>query len=222
MRPIVAKKHFREGWRIGSDEVIGGFSVCSCHFIHGSGDLQKIQKLQEFDLSHLDSPNKPNFTPFIRWMGTIDTRIGERSRATRSGYCAIQSPSFAFDGAPLQNMYNALEINCRTDGRLYTLNLKVASYFPDELYQGHISIPPMKMKESDLSDGGEFSTLVIPFRELILTAGGRLRDTQRQLDGAIRVEHLGFILMDGNDGDFQFDLARIRAVNLIDGKIVGD
>ena len=61
--------------------------------------------------------------------------------------------------------------------------------------------------------GGRFDQVVLLFQHFVVTAGGRLRSRQRELDGTIRLQSIGLTLMDGADGDFQFDLARIRAVN---------
>jgi hypothetical protein len=44
---------------------------------------------------------------------------------------------------------------------------------------------------------------------------------QRYLDGAVTLESIGFTLMDGQDGDFTFDLVSVRAVNVLEGEVVG-
>lgn len=60
----------------------------------------------------------------------------------------------------------------------------------------------------------------MPFRDFALTSGGRLRQQQRILDD-VTVQSIGFTLMDGIDGDFTFDLVSLRAVNVLEGEVVG-
>ena len=201
------------GWRLSDDEVIGGYS-------RGALDCVDFHDVDQND----DGDNSVNTRnnvrrPFIRWTGNVDTRIGPTSRAKRSGFCALRCPEFPF-GIPLGSNYNALELNCRTDGRLYTVNLKVNSYFPDDLYQALITVDEESQRE--LTKNEEFLTLVLPFKDFVLTSAGLVRDSQRSLDGGIQMESLGITIMDGADGPFQFDLARIRAVNYYDGVILGD
>lgn len=156
------------------------------------------------------------FIPFVRWNGTIDTRIDENSEVQRSGFCAIRSPEFPFGGADLGGRYNALEILCRSDGRPYSLNLKVDTFIPDDIFQTFINVPPTfdsDKEEICPKTGGKFDRVILLFQHFIVTSGGRMRATQRELDNSVRIQSIGLTLMDGVDGDFQFDLARIRAVN---------
>ncbi|CAJ1931906.1 unnamed protein product [Cylindrotheca closterium] len=162
-----------------------------------------------------DTQTKKKFIPFVRWNGTIDTRIDENSEVQRSGFCAIRSPEFPFGGADLGGRYNALEILCRSDGRPYSLNLKVDTFIPEDIFQTFINVPPTYEPDATIcpETGGKFDRVVLLFQHFIVTAGGRMRSTQRDLDNSVRIETIGLTLMDGVDGDFQFDLARIRAVN---------
>ena len=66
-----------------------------------------------------------------------------------------------------------------------------------------------------------FQRYILPFRDFVLTSRGRMRQAQRGLDGAVCIESIGFTLMDGKDGDFTFDLVSLRAVNVMNGEVVG-
>ena len=77
----------------------------------------------------------------------------------------------------------------------------MSSYFPDDLYQALITVDEecqRKQKEND-----EFLTLVLPFKDFVLTSAGLVRDSQRILDGGIKIESLGITIMDGKGGSFQ-------------------
>jgi hypothetical protein len=113
---------------------------------------------------------------------------------------------------------------CRSDGRHYSLMLKVESMIPDDIYQCFISIPPTIPSGSVVcpETGGKFDRVVLLFQHFIVTAGGRMRATQRILDNSVKIETIGITLMDGKDGDFEFDLARIRAVNYDENGVIGE
>jgi hypothetical protein len=87
------------------------------------------------------SSSRAKSPPFLRWSGTLSTRINSQSHlarnVTRSGFAAILSPDHPF-AVPLGNKYRALEVCCRTDGRTYAVNLHVETYFPEDVYQGFI------------------------------------------------------------------------------------
>jgi hypothetical protein len=178
--------------------------------------------------STLSTNSNSTFIPYLRFDGATDTTLPTTDgRIRRSGFVAIKSPEFFFGAANLGDSYNALEIKCRVDARSYTLNLKILSFFPDDLYQGYIrghELPPLKKVDEDDGDGDnnekEWRTLILPFQGFALTALGRMRQIQRKLDGNVDIEYLGITLADGVDGDFEFDLARIRAVNCIGGRVI--
>jgi hypothetical protein len=217
----------QDAWRISDDGVIGGFSQSSARLIrskaelfrYATGQATKDEDIEDEYLSSMGS--KSSFTPFIKWKGTIDTTIGLTSNVQRSGFAALRSPQFPMEGANLKGMYQALEITCRSDARLYTLNLKVATAFPDDIYQGYLQQPHVRFDPMG-NLAGPFDTLILPFTEFALTSMGREREIHRELDDKVCIESIGFALIDGQNGEFQFDLARIRVVNLQNGRVYED
>lgn len=239
-------------WRTTNDSIIGGYSRARMQFVRTSDDYKKIMsgqestplsewgenKEQEND-SHetqnyiVDDDNeKCNedadadkvFMPFIRWKGAIDTRVNKEKKVQRSGFCTIFSPEFPVGGVDLGGRYNGIEIMCRSDGRPYSLNLKVESFIADDLFQCFINIPPTIAPGSQICQvtGDKFDRVVFLFHHFVATAGGKLRATQRILDNSIKIQSIGITLMDGADGDFEFDLSRIRAVNFGETGVIGD
>jgi len=163
------------------------------------------------------------FVPFVRWKGTIDTRVNKEKKVDRSGFCSILSPEFPMRGVDLDGRYNGLEIMCRSDGRPYSLNLKVDSFIEDDLFQCFINIPPTNIPGTQVcqATGGKFDQVVFLFQHFSATGGGRLRARQRKLDNAVKIQSIGITLMDGVDGDFELDLSRIRAVNYDENGVIG-
>jgi hypothetical protein len=240
----------RNGWRISDDSVIGGVSRATLGLVQTPEDYQCIRR-GEPSLSMLDptiikefstpvegedtdgEQGEVSFTPFVRWKGSIDTRINPSQESNleepgkniqRSGFCAIRSSEFPYGGVDLGGRYNGLEITCRSDGRPYSVNLKCESFIQDDMFQTFISIPPTieSSEEEDIISGGRFDQVILLFRHFIVTSGGRVRANQRELDNAIKIQSIGFTLMDGVDGDFQFDLAKIRAVNYDEMGVIGE
>jgi len=210
----------KDAWRISDDRVIGGFSESNAVLIRSQADLERhlagddpepITNATKENAADPDENDESRFAPFLRWSGTLDTTVGLESTVQRSGFAALRSPEFPFDGANLRGLYSALEIVCRTDGRLYKVNLKVSTSIPEDIYQGSINVSP--------NEGGDFDSLILPFSDFILTSMGREREFHRELDNNICIESVGFALMDAKNGDFQFDLARIRCINFYEGKI---
>ena len=231
---IHEKKEQPDAWRFSDDRVIGGFSQSLAKLIRSKAEffrfasgLDDTDDPEEGDNDNTESmavatsAKEEHFTPFIKWKGTIDTTIGLSSNVQRSGFAALRSPQFPMDGANLQGMYEALEITCRSDGRLYTVNLKVATAFPDDIYQGYLQQHPSQCRLDPMGNlAGPFVSLILPFSEFALTSMGREREIHRELDDKICIESIGVALIDGQSGGFQLDLARIRVVNLLeDGRV---
>lgn len=184
---------------------------------------------QELQTQKEEEDKDEEFTPYIRWYGNIDTDLPLSTRAQRSGFSAIRSPEFAFDGAGLQGYYNALEIQCRERiPRKWNVQVKVNSVMEGDIYQGIIifdqspelpagTVPDAQNRVDDNDDEKRpFETFVLLFENLQQTAHGRPREIQRELTGGIKINSIGFALMDGVDGPFELDVARVRAVNILD------
>lgn len=230
---LVDQSRKKGGWIISDDAVIGGLSKAKFELIHTSEDYKRIMRgeppISLLDkIEHSENPihdeESSDFIPFVRWKGTLDTTVDEKRDVQRSGYCAILSPEFPFGGADLGGLYNGLQITCRSDGRPYSLNLRVESFIPDDVYQCFINIPPTIEPGSEIcpETGGRFDEVMLLFQHFIVTAGGRMRVRQRELDNKVKIQSIGFTLMDGVDGPFQFDLARIRAINCDERGVIGD
>ncbi|KAI2488695.1 hypothetical protein MHU86_25749 [Fragilaria crotonensis] len=207
-------------WRYSDDSVIGGFSKASLNLIQSKSDLESMER-GETPLN--DEINvDPEFLPFVRWKGFIDTRVGEKApkRVAKSGFCSIRSPVYPFSGAVLSGKYNSLELTLRTDGRQYWINLYPNSAIPEDLFQIALTLPQTEPDEP--TEEVPFQRVLLPFTKFLNTCNGRLRELPRRLDNGVDIKSIGFTLMDGLDGDFEFDLASIRAVNFHDGCILGE
>lgn len=271
----LSRSRHRDAWRLSDDRVIGGYSESSAHLIRPSPPSSEEQEEEEKTEARIENENRYGEhdgyddddegedaqqsqqlllnakRPFLRWYGNLDTTVGLESRAQRSGFAALRSPTFHMGGANLRGAYTALEITCRTDGRVYTINLQVATSLPNDIFQGHIDVPATAK--------GRWDRLYLPFTEFgFLAPGGRgfsprkqasriiesedtakeqshvrRRQSARQraleigaaenekasLDDKVCIESIGFTLMDGQDGPFQFDLAQVRAVNFFEDEV---
>lgn len=158
---------------MSDDGVIGGYSSSHMQFhdnnnAHDDGvEMGVSPSSSSTSTSTIASAAASSSSPpFLRWSGTIDTRINPHSHlargVTRSGFAAILSPDYPF-GAPLSNQYKALEICCRTDGRTYAVNLHIETYFPEDMYQGFLVGKP-----SDEEGGnGETNDFIRQQRQLL-------------------------------------------------------
>lgn len=243
---LVDESSKKGGWRISDDSVIEGYSKGAMHLIPTSDtykqylrgdtsyldpillndDASSLEKLETEEEIKGDNDEEvaTKFIPFVRWKGNIDTRVNEKSDVQRSGFCAIRSPEFPFGGVDLEGRYNGLELKCRSDGRQYSLMLKLESLIPDDMYQCFITIPPTIPPEAEIcpDTGGRFDNVVVLFEHFIVTSSGRMKAQQRDLDNSIRIRNVGVSLMDGLDGPFEFDLARVRAVNYDEKGVIGE
>lgn len=189
----------KEGWRLSDDSVIGGFSRASARIMLNDSDVIGNEDDNEKEAEALDEESFAGQSPFLRWQGNLDTRVGLNSRVQRSGFCSLRSPEFTFGGANLQGLWNALEIEHRASTpRVFTVNLRVASTSND-IYQ--CSMPVQESPTKSILHFDQFSP--------------KGREYSRALDDNVSIESIALTLMDGKDGEFCLDLTRIRAVNVL-------
>lgn len=207
-----------DGWVVTGDEMFGGRSRSTATLIRTPEDFERVKRGDK-PVPLFDEKGKAQnkdlvvrgFTPFVRWQGRLDTSIPPESNVDRSGFCAAMFLHYPFDGLTLN--YNALELTCKLDHRKYTIAMSIATMFPDELYKCTIS---------DNEPSGGFKRIVIPFKNFVLTRYGTMVEVQRTIDCEIDFLYAGITIMDGVDGDFSLDLAKIRVVNYHDGEIWGE
>lgn len=188
---------------MSDSESIGGRSV--------NRELQVRQEDRDRDGGAVGSPS------YLTWSGVTDVvlsdaqaaTVGPRGHISRTGYCALRSPTFGLGGVDLDD-YDALMVTCRTeneDGRVFMLGLSTDTYIPGDVYQGYMKIPSSK-------GDGHFHQLTLPFTSFVLTSHGRLREKQRLADVVRGLEHVTFMIADGESGDFHLDIGGVYALSL--------
>ena len=134
--------------------------------------------------------------------GFTSLELPAGGETTRMGFCAVRSSPWPDHELVDCDDYGALEVCLRTDGRTYSINLDVDSFFTGELFQGFLTLPASP----------EWRTVVLPFEKFVLTRGGRFTERQRHLDRR-QVRALGFGITDGTHGPFRLELRHVRAVD---------
>ena len=74
------------------------------------------------------------------------------------------------------------------------------SYISNEMYQGYI-LPSTT-----------YQTMTLPFSNFMLTKEGRVSEFQRKPDGIMRLKNVGFLIADGEEGDFNVHVKDIKFV----------
>ena len=132
---------------------------------------------------------------FARFSGSLKKPVGDHNLKARSGFVALQKNHW--DPPICLGDFNYLRVKIRSDGRPYLINLRVDSFNHEDLYQGSL-----------LSLPGEWTSLNVPFSSFALTGRGRLRASQRKLDGDAELQNIGILLADSN-GPFCLDIKEI-------------
>ena len=224
-------------WISGSDSSIGGMSECSLSFEEGKDEVDEDGRQPPPGAEGVEGeePSPVAVVPegggFLKFTGTVSLECAPGKDLFRTGYCAMRSPMF--EPALDLDVFEGLRMRVRTDGRAYSVNVKVDSIVDEDLYQGFVLVPSSfgdakeggdgggdtgveGLEEEDEEDEGNapWVEVELPFRNLILTYGGSPKVEQRKLERGdkVRLQSIGITIADGVEGDFRFDLQEVKAV----------
>ena len=234
------------GWRVSDDSVIGGYSTSSMvsvsnqvPYLRWSGSIStKINKTnpraRHITRSGFAAIMTPEY-PFGAPLGNRYKALEICCRTDGRTYACNLNVETYFPGDMYQafigrdGMVNEDEQptiidheqsqDLRTEDEEPNQSLDVREYIQHR-YKRMYKIDPSNDPITGFPPKG-FTRLILPFTAFTLSSQGRERMEQRDLDGAVKIESIGFTLMDGKDGDFFFDLVSIRAVNVLEGEVVG-
>ncbi|KAL1931731.1 hypothetical protein VTP01DRAFT_9874 [Rhizomucor pusillus] len=141
-----------------------------------------------------------------RFYGNLSTQLPADREIVQSGYAAIRSkerdPSMF--GTPCwdTSLFRYLALRVRGDNRKYFVNLKTDSYIHTDLFQHRLF----------LQTPGQWETVMIPFRNFVLTNNGMIQDDQLEMYRE-RIKWVGISLSDRQDGPFSIEIDWIKAMN---------
>ncbi|KAI8829755.1 complex I intermediate-associated protein 30-domain-containing protein [Chytridium lagenaria] len=140
----------------------------------------------------------------VMW-GKLSTDIPEGSKLQRSGYAGVKSkerPLTLFHRPRFDtSAFRYLAVRAKGDNRQWFVNLQTDGLYPTYLWQHRLYF----------EKPGEWETLLIPFRDFVLTSHGYVQPRQLAMDRS-KVKTVGFSIVRQN-GDFRLELDWIRAVN---------
>ncbi|CAO3596639.1 unnamed protein product [Absidia cylindrospora] len=124
----------------------------------------------------------------------------------QSGYAAIRSKARASSmfGTPCwdTSLFRYLALRVRGDERKYFVNIQTDGVIQTDLYQHRLF----------LRTPGQWETVMIPFRDFILTNNGMIQEQQIEMFRE-KVKTVGISLTDKKNGPFSLEIETISAVN---------
>ncbi|RIA94486.1 complex I intermediate-associated protein 30-domain-containing protein [Glomus cerebriforme] len=140
---------------------------------------------------------------FGRFHGNISLDVPKEM--TRSGYAGIRSRvrGSSLFGARCwdTSLFRYLAIKARGDYKKYFVNIQTDGPIPTDLFQHRLF----------LRKPGEWETILIPFKDFILTNHGIVQDPQMEMYRE-KVKTIGFSIL-GQPGPFCLEIEWIKAMN---------
>eukprot|EP00842_Homolaphlyctis_polyrhiza_P000685 jgi/Hompol1/1617/HPOL_002729-RA len=137
--------------------------------------------------------------------GKLSTEVPKNANFDRSGYAGIRSkeaPFTLFSRPAIDTtLFRYLAIRARGDQNQWFVNLRTDSLYPSHVWQHRVFF----------QRPGEWETIMIPFRDFVLTSHGFVQPEQMEMNrSAIRT--IGFSIV-RQPGDFSLELEWIKALN---------
>ncbi|KAI8338257.1 NADH:ubiquinone oxidoreductase intermediate-associated protein 30 [Chlamydoabsidia padenii] len=141
-----------------------------------------------------------------RFHGHLSLDLPANPEIQQSGYAAIRSKARASSmfGTPCwdTSLFRYLALRVRGDDRKYFVNIQTDGVIQTDLYQHRLF----------LRTPGEWETVMIPFRDFILTNNGMIQEQQIEMFRE-KVKTVGISLMDKKNGPFSIEIEKISAMN---------
>ncbi|KAG0364504.1 Complex I intermediate-associated protein 30, mitochondrial [Gamsiella multidivaricata] len=142
-----------------------------------------------------------------RFYGHLSLDLPENEDVEKSGYAGIRTktrPGSVF-GTPVWDtcLYEYLSLRVKGDERKYFVNLQTDGVVPTDLYQHRLF----------LKTPGEWETVLIPFKDFILTNQGFIQEDQIEIYRE-RVKNVGVSIIDRKSGPFELEIESISAANV--------
>jgi NADH dehydrogenase [ubiquinone] 1 alpha subcomplex assembly factor 1 len=183
LRGDFAPLHHLEVHSFANGEDIGRFQVTTDRVLGGATDAS------------LSVKPYANFTAGL-FTGVVDYK--NTNPDSRGGFAAFRTKPDERERD--LDKFQALEMRIKTDGRRYIVNLKAQDHSPEHLWQMAVMAEPHA-----------WTTVAVPFSQLVLTRRGRVDIAQSPLNRS-RLNGFGILLADGHNGPFKFEIQWLRAI----------
>ncbi|CAO3621195.1 unnamed protein product [Mucor hiemalis] len=141
-----------------------------------------------------------------RFHGNISLNLPANREIKQSGYAAIRTKQKeqTMFGTPCwdTSLFRYLALHVKGDKRKYFVNIQTDGVVKTDLFQHRLF----------LRTPGEWETVMIPFKDFILTNNGMIQEDQIEMFRQ-KVKTVGISLMDRQEGPFEIQVDWIKAMN---------
>ncbi|RCI02937.1 hypothetical protein CU098_004345 [Rhizopus stolonifer] len=141
-----------------------------------------------------------------RFHGIISLELPSNREIKQSGYAAIRTKprDQTLFGTPCfdTSLFRYLALHVKGDRRKYFVNIQTDGVVKTDLFQHRLF----------LRTPGQWETVMIPFKDFILTNNGMIQEDQIDMFRE-KVKTVGISLMDRQEGPFEIEVEWIKAMN---------